>query len=62
MAGIARIPMNSAAERKRAERARMRAKGYILRQFWVHPKDWALVQKYLLRVNRRRDNQSERQA
>jgi hypothetical protein len=38
-------------ERKAAERARMRAKGYILRQFWVHPADWARVQKYLLRIN-----------
>lgn len=47
--------MKSASERKAAERARMRAKGYILRQFWVHPQDWQLVQKYLLRVNKRRD-------
>lgn len=50
--------MRSAAERKAAERERMRSKGYILRQFWVHPKDWPLVQKYLQRVNGRREKQS----
>jgi hypothetical protein len=44
----------TAAERKQAERERMRARGFVLRQFWVHPKDWARVQKYLLRVNKRR--------
>ena len=49
--------MKTGAERKAAERARMRDKGYVLRQFWVHPKDWPLVQKYLLRVNKRRDGQ-----
>jgi len=47
--------MKSAAERKRDERERMRAQGYVLRQFWVHPQDWARVQSYLLRVNKRRD-------
>jgi hypothetical protein len=47
--------MKSDAERKAAERARMRAKGYVLRQFWVHPDDWARVQKYLLRVNATRE-------
>lgn len=49
------MPPKSASERKSEERARMRDKGYVLRQFWVHPKDWPLVQKYLLRVNKRRD-------
>jgi hypothetical protein len=32
----------------------MRAKGLVLRQFWVHPKDWELVKRYLSRVNRKR--------
>jgi hypothetical protein len=59
MAGTGAI-LKTSAERKSAERARMRLKGYILRQFWVHPKDWPLVQKYLARVNRRRNNQPER--
>lgn len=27
------------AERKRAERERMRAQGYVLKQVWVHPDD-----------------------
>jgi hypothetical protein len=50
-------PMNaplSVAERKRAERTRMRALGLVLRQFWVHPKDWPRVQRYLERISRRR--------
>jgi hypothetical protein len=46
------MPMTakSAAERKRAERARMRAEGLVLRQFWVHPKDWPRVEKYLTKL------------
>lgn len=47
--------VKSAAERKADERARMRARGFVLRQFWIHPKDWERVQRYLLRVNKRRD-------
>jgi len=27
----------------------MRRAGFVLRQFWVHPKDWPLVQRYLKR-------------
>ena len=46
--------MKGAAERKRDERERMRGEGYVLRQFWVHPKDWERVQKYLRMVNKRR--------
>jgi hypothetical protein len=46
------------AERKRAERDRMRKRGYVLRQFWIHPKDWLRVQTYLRRVNRRRGETS----
>jgi hypothetical protein len=42
------------AERKQAERDRMRERGYVLRQVWVHPKDWTLVSKYLKRVNKQR--------
>jgi hypothetical protein len=41
--------MKDAAERKRDERDRMRAEGYVLRQIWVKPKDWPRVQKYLAR-------------
>jgi hypothetical protein len=47
--------MKSPNERKRDERARMRARGFVLRQFWVHPKDWPRVQRYLQRVNKRRE-------
>jgi hypothetical protein len=46
--------MKSPAERKRDERKRMRKAGYVLRQFWVHPKDWARVAKYLQRIKSRR--------
>ena len=41
------------AERKSDERARMRARGYVLRQIWVHPNDWERVRKYLARDTRR---------
>jgi hypothetical protein len=44
----------AAAARKRLERERMRAEGYVLRQIWVRPTDWARVQKYLLRLNKGR--------
>lgn len=44
------MPTKSVAERKRDERDRMRDRGFVLRQFWVHPKDWPRVQKYLLRI------------
>ena len=46
----------SAAERKRDERNRMRALGFVLRQMWVHPKDWQRVQKYLARVLKARQS------
>lgn len=47
--------MKSPAQRKRAERERMRALGFVLRQFWVHPKDWPLVQRYLERKRTARE-------
>jgi hypothetical protein len=40
----------SAAQRKAAERDRMRALGLVLRQVWVHPKDWERVRKYIDRL------------
>lgn len=47
--------MKGTAERMREHRERMRAQGYVLRQVWVHAKDWDRVQKYLRRVNKRRE-------
>jgi hypothetical protein len=44
----------SDAERKRAERVRMRERGYVLKQFWVHPEDWPQIAKYLDRINKQR--------
>ena len=38
-----------AAARKRDERTRMRKAGYVLRQIWVRPKQWATIQRYLAR-------------
>lgn len=48
-------PAKSAAERKRAERERMRERGFVIRTFWVHPKDWPRVQRYLERVRKLRE-------
>lgn len=45
----------TAAERKQDERERMRARGFVLRQVWVHPKDWERVRTYLARVNKARE-------
>ena len=47
----AQVPTTAktAAQRKAAERQRARSAGYVLRQFWIHPKDWPRVQKYLKR-------------
>ncbi len=44
----------SDAERKQQERDRMRERGYVLRQFWVHPKDWERASTYLRRINKKR--------
>ena len=46
----------SAAERKQDERDRMRDHGFVLRQFWVHPKDWERVRTYLTRTYNARIN------
>lgn len=45
----------AAAKWKRDERARMRLAGYVAKQVWVHKKDWDRVQRYLERVNKRRN-------
>lgn len=45
----------TAAERKADERERMRARGFVLRQVWVHPKDWPRVQKYLAKIRKARE-------
>ena len=42
----------SDAQRKRAERKRMREAGYVLRQFWVYPDDWPRVRAYLRQFKR----------
>lgn len=42
-------------DRKAAERARMRAKGFKLAQFWVHPEDFAAVREYIDRKNRKHE-------
>lgn len=47
-------PQNQ-AERKAAERARMRARGFVLKQFWIHPEDWPRVEKYLSRLRKEKE-------
>ncbi len=42
-----KLSQQYAAKKKREERTRMRLKGYILRQMWVHPKDWPSVSAML---------------
>jgi hypothetical protein len=39
--------MKSQAERQQARRERMRRDGFVLRQLWVHPEDWADVRRYV---------------
>lgn len=46
--------MKSANERKQDERARMRALGFVLRQVWIHPKDYARFTKYVSALNKKR--------
>jgi hypothetical protein len=40
--------------RKAAERARMRSRGFVLRQLWVHPDDWEAVREYVERKRKKR--------
>jgi hypothetical protein len=49
----------SDAEKQRDRRERMRAAGYVLRQLWVHPKDWDAVKKYVMRAMRKRGDSTE---
>lgn len=44
----------TAAERKAAERERMRALGFVLRQVWVHEKDLERFGKYVERLRKQR--------
>lgn len=39
------------AERKRVERERMRARGYVLKQIWTHPDDAARMQHQIDGIN-----------
>jgi hypothetical protein len=47
-----------AAARKRIERDRRREAGFVPREIWVRPADWPRVEKYLLRVNKKKAGQS----
>ncbi len=42
------------AERKRAERERMREQGLVQRSVYVRPADWPRVQRYVARLNKSR--------
>jgi hypothetical protein len=41
-------------QRKAAERERMRARGFKLAQFWIHPDDYESVRAYVDRKRKRR--------
>lgn len=45
----------TATERKQDERERMRARGFVLMQIWVHPKDRERVKAYIARINKARE-------
>lgn len=44
----------SSAEKMRDLRDRMRAAGFVLRQVWVHPGDWAKIKALIHRAAKRR--------
>jgi hypothetical protein len=46
-------------DRKAAERARMRDRGFVLRQLWVHPHDWPAVREYVERKRKKRSAHQE---
>ncbi len=46
-------------ERQAKYRAKMREKGYVLKQFWVHPGDWEKVRKTIERLTRKREKEGE---
>jgi hypothetical protein len=41
-------------QRKAEERQRMRSRGFVLRQLWVHPDDWQAVREYVERKRKKR--------
>lgn len=47
--------MTPAKQRKAAERARMRTKGFKLAQFWIHPDDFEKVSTLVSKLRRRRE-------
>ncbi len=56
MAGTCAVSAaKTAAERKQAERDRMRALGFVLRQAWVHEDDVERFAKYVERLRKRRE-------
>lgn len=40
----------TAAQRKAAERARLREQGFVLKEVWVRPDDWPRLQAYAARL------------
>lgn len=50
-----KLSQEYAARKKREERQRMRLKGYILRQMWVHPKDWPSVSAMVVALKEGRE-------
>lgn len=51
--------MNDATERKRAERARRKAQGYVERTIWVCPELWVYIQGIVDALNRANKEESK---
>lgn len=43
--------MKTTAQLKAEQRDRMRSEGYVLKQIWVKPRQWARIKRYLERAN-----------
>lgn len=41
------------ADRKKADRERLRKEGFVLKQIWVRPQDWPRIKAYIERFRRR---------
>ena len=51
---VAAMTPKSTAERMQKLREKWRDEGFILRQVWVHPGDWARVKAFIARLTAKR--------
>jgi hypothetical protein len=45
--------MSIFSDRKQADRERLRALGYVLKQVWVRPTEWPRIKAYIARLRRK---------